>query len=142
MAASEYLVGLSGKTVNPKVYIACGMSGTAQHLAGMADSHLIIAINKDANAAIFNIAHYAIVGDLFQIIPAFIEAAPLQFQPIRKIGQSCSRCLEEVILYTPLFKCKIEIFPIKTNQKKLPKGRTDERDSCPNNSRFNSRSQA
>jgi electron transfer flavoprotein alpha subunit len=69
----EYLVGLSGKTVTPKVYIACGMSGAAQHLAGMSDSQLIIAINKDPNAAIFNAAHYAIVGDLFQIIPAITQ---------------------------------------------------------------------
>jgi electron transfer flavoprotein alpha subunit len=71
----EYQIGLSGNTVSPKIYIACGISGAAQHVAGMVDSQMIIAINKDPNAPIFNSAHYAIVKDLFDVMPALIAAA-------------------------------------------------------------------
>ncbi|MFH0942132.1 MAG: electron transfer flavoprotein subunit alpha/FixB family protein [Chloroflexota bacterium] len=83
----ECHVGMEGKTVTPKVYLACGISGASHHVGGIRDSDLIIAINTDPSAPIFNVAHYGIIGDVREIMPALTDAARRSPKLARRRGK-------------------------------------------------------
>jgi len=82
--SKDHQVGFSGNTVKPKVYIACGISGSPQHLFGMRDSDVIIAINKDSTAPIFNVSDYGIIGDLYEVIPPLIRKIKCELKERRR----------------------------------------------------------
>ncbi len=81
-------IGLSGRTVKPKLIITCGVSGSVQFVAGMSNSECIIAINTDEKASIFNVAHYGIIGDIYEVLPSIISRIKMEGLSARDLASA------------------------------------------------------